>query len=91
MTKVQAEPMIGEVPLTVDFDATSTKVPEGVNIVAFRWDFGDGTPVLREGPIVTHKFTQTGDFNVKVTAITDDNETDMAEMTIFVNEIALNA
>lgn len=91
MTKVQAEPMIGEVPLTVDFDATSTKVPEGVNIVAFRWDFGDGTPVLREGPIVTHKFTQTGDFKVKVTAITDDNETDMAEMTIFVNEITLNA
>ena len=91
MTKVQAEPLIGEVPLTVDFDATSTKVPEGVNIVAFRWDFGDGTPILREGPIVTHKFTQTGDFNVKVTAITDENETDMSEITVFVNEIALNA
>jgi len=91
MTKVQAEPKIGEVPLTVDFDATSTKVPEGVDIVAFRWDFGDGTPVLREGPIVTHKFTSTGDFKVTVTAITDDNQTDTTETTVFVNEISLNA
>jgi len=91
MTKVQAEPLIGEVPLTVDFDATSTKVPEGVDIVAFRWDFKDGTPVLREGPIVTHKFTKTGDFKVTVTAITDDNQTDSTELTVFVNEISLNA
>jgi len=91
MTKVQSEPKIGEVPLTVDFDATSTKVPEGVDIVAFRWDFGDGTPILREGPIVTHKFTSTGDFKVTVTAITDDNQTDTTETTVFVNEIALNA
>ncbi len=91
MTKVSAEPSIGEVPLTVDFDATSTKVPQGINIVAFRWDFGDGTPILRDGPIVTHKFTKTGDFKVAVTAITDENETDTTETLVFVNEIALNS
>ncbi len=89
--RVQAEPNIGEVPLTVKFDATSTIIPKGVNVVAYRWNFGDETPILREGPIVTHKFNKIGDFEISVTAITDKNDTAEGGTTVFVNAIPLKA
>ena len=88
---VKAEPNIGQVPLTVTFDATSTIIPKGTNVVAYRWNFGDETPILREGPIVKHKYNSIGDFNVTVTAITDKNETAEGETTVFVNAIPLKA
>lgn len=89
--EVSANPSLGNVPLEVTFDASATKAPAGANIVQFRWNFDDGTPVLRAGSTVTHLFTRTGEFNVEVTAVTDENEIASTNILVFVNEIPLKA
>lgn len=88
---VTAEPNVGQVPLTVKFDATATKEPADSNIVSFRWDFGDGTPIKKGLPIMTHRYDRTGDFKVTVTAITDTNEIASSEVLVFVNPVPLQA
>jgi PKD repeat protein len=89
--QISANPVNGIVPLSVTFDATATRVPENESIVAFRWDFGDGTPLLTEGPIVTHKFNTIGTFTVKGTAITATNKNSTAEITIIVTSTPLKS
>jgi PKD repeat protein len=77
--------------LSVTFDATATRVPENESIVTFRWNFGDGTPLLTEGPIVTHKFNSVGTFTVTGTAITATNKTSTANITIIVTSTPLKS
>lgn len=89
--RVTANPTNGIVPLTVNFDATSTKLPEGENIIAFRWNFGDGTPLLTEGPIVTHRFNSVDTFKVEVTAITANNKTSTASTNVTVKSTPLKS
>jgi PKD repeat protein len=89
--RLSANPVNGIVPLTVSFDATATKLPEGEQVSAFRWDFGDGTPLLTDGPIVNHKFTSVGTFKVKVTGITATNKTADAEINVIVTATPLKA
>jgi len=88
---VNANPKLGNVPLEVTFDATATIAPAGSNLVQFRWNFNDGTPVLRAGPIVNHLFTRTGEFEVEVTAVTDENVVATTKTLIFVNDIPLKS
>jgi hypothetical protein len=39
----------------------------GASFSTFRWDFGDGSPVLSSGgPVVEHRFTRPGRFTVRV-------------------------
>lgn len=89
--RVSANPVNGIVPLVVNFDASATIVPAGENVVTFQWDFGDGTPILREGPIVSHRYTQIGVFTAKVNAITSQNKTAETSTTVFVNSTPLKA
>lgn len=89
--KVTANPINGQVPLDVTFDASATRVPEGKDVVTFRWDFGDGTPIKREGSRITHRYNKIGIFTAKVEAITSDNELSEATITIHVNSIPLQS
>ena len=89
--QISANPVNGIVPLSVTFDATATRVPENESIVTFRWNFGDGTPLLTEGPIVTHKFNSVGTFTVTGTAITATNKTSTANITIIVTSTPLKS
>lgn len=88
---VTATPTVGQVPLTVEFDATATRESSDANIVSFRWDFGDGTPIRRGLPVMTHRYDKVGDFTVTVTAITDTNEVASTQVLVFVNPIPLQA
>lgn len=88
---VTATPNVGQVPLTVEFDATATKEASDSNIVSFRWDFGDGTPIRKGLPVMTHRYDRVGDFTVTVTAITDTNEVASTEILVFVNPVPLQA
>lgn len=56
------------VGMSVTFDGSASFDPDGV-IVNFAWDFGDGT--FASGPVVTHAYSQTGQFTVTLT-VTDD-------------------
>jgi PKD repeat protein len=89
--KVTATPTNGQVPLDVTFDASATRVPEDKDVVTFRWNFGDGTPLKREGSRVTHRYNKIGIFTAKVEAITSDNDISEATITIHVNSIPLQS
>ena len=49
---------------TTAFTATIASGTE----VTYAWDFGDGSPVLTNGPIISHTYGLVGDYTVVVTA-----------------------
>ena len=81
-----AEPTSGSAPLTVSFYDNSTSYD---GIVAWEWDFGDGTNSTERNP--THTYTEAGTYTVKLTVIETDGDTDMCikENCITVEEIAV--
>lgn len=85
-----ADPIQGQAPLSVIFDASGSTYPNG-EITAYRWDFGDGTPTKIGPPEMTHQFTQIGMYTAKVTVIGSDNTTSIAEKIITVRETPLSA
>lgn len=67
-----ANPSSGDVPLLVEFDATSSFDPDG-EIVSYEWDFdGDGRYDDGEGEVVEYTFTQEGNYEVSL-RVTDNN------------------
>ena len=90
--RMNANPLSGEVPLTVTFDATSSRVPTGEQVIAYRWDFGDGTPLLTTSdPIVTHRYDSIGTFDTKLTAVSSTNRTSEVSTSIIVTATPLRA
>ncbi len=57
-----AEPRIGSVPLAVQFADSSTD-----NVIAWYWDFGDGTTSSDQNP--QHLYTEIGNYTVTLIAI----------------------
>ncbi len=53
---------------TVSFDASASSDPDGT-IVSYAWEFGDGS--TGSGQFVTHAFTSSGSYSVKLT-VTDN-------------------
>lgn len=58
-----SNPVSGDVPLTVTFDASGSVSTSGA-IVSYAWNFGDGSTAT--GVTATHTFTQAGTKNVSV-------------------------
>jgi hypothetical protein len=63
-----AGPYNGISKRSIQFDGTSSYDPDGV-IVAYRWDFGDGTTSTLAQP--THQYTANGSYTVTLT-VTDN-------------------
>ncbi|MFA5772651.1 MAG: PKD domain-containing protein [Thermoplasmata archaeon] len=63
----------GKVGETITFDASKSTDPYG-KIVAYIWDFGDGTKETVDNPIVTHVYQEPWQYKVTLTLI-DDNGT----------------
>jgi len=87
---LEAEPVQGEVPLEVSFDASGSTYPEG-EIVAYEWDFGDGTSPRIDNSSLTYRYNKVGTYTARVTAIASDNSRAFKEVTVTVREIALSA
>ncbi|MBT3865399.1 PKD domain-containing protein [Candidatus Peregrinibacteria bacterium] len=88
--KLTAEPINGEVPLTVKFDSTGSSHP-GAEISSYKWDFGDGTsPTLGSGKI-SHKYIEIGEYTAIVTAIGSDNTKATEEVYITVRAVQVSA
>lgn len=79
---IKADPISGEVPLVVNFDASSSTYPGG-EIVSFEWDFGDSTPVRIGDAKISHRYTAIGTFTARVTAIASDGK--KAKKTLDIN------
>ncbi len=60
-----ASPASGPRPLPVRFDATAST--DNTGIVAYSWDFGDGSPTI-DGAVVDHTFSSPGNYTVTLTA-----------------------
>lgn len=70
-TWTPAHPLPGEL---VTFDGSASYDPDGGNIVAWAWDFGDGSPI-EYGMVVTHTYDdyRLEPYHVKLT-VTDDDD-----------------
>lgn len=74
-------PPIGQRPLTVIFDASNSYDPDGA-IVSYDWEFGDYT--VGSGMIVSHEYTELGDYTATLTVIDNDNRPDTASIGVCV-------
>jgi parallel beta-helix repeat protein len=65
---LSVSPTSGSAPLVVAADASGSTDPEG-NITSYRFDFGDGTPVVgpQPGATATHTYTSPGTYTVTMT------------------------
>lgn len=78
-------PVSGDAPLAVTFDGSSSYDPDG-NIVAYNWGLGDGT--TGTGALVTHTYTRSGHFAVRLTVTDNDGKT--GSTTKYVDVIKVN-
>ncbi|MEM1325670.1 MAG: PKD domain-containing protein [Bacteroidota bacterium] len=68
-----------DVPATFDFDALDSDDVVG-NIVAYDWDFGDGTTA--SGLVVSHNYTVAGLYTVELTVTDSDGATATDQVAI---------
>ena len=87
---IKADPIAGVAPLTVSFDASGSSYPSGT-IVAYEWDFGDGTAPKTDIAKIAHQYSAIGMFTAKVTAISSDNKRAPAQISINVRSVPLKA
>jgi PKD repeat protein len=80
-------PYNGFVGEPITFDGSGSVDPDG-SIVAYDWDFGDGTEAADAGPAPMHTYSTTGQFTVTLTVTDDAGETDAASTTADVTERA---
>lgn len=73
----------GAAPLQVTFDASGTTDPDGDEL-SFSWDFdGDGTADA-EGAVVSHTFTETGEYAPRLTVTDEHGAEAIANLSVVV-------
>jgi len=87
---VVADPISGEVPLTVSFDASNSSYPGGT-IVAYEWSFGDGTSPVLGNAQISHQYVSTGTFAASVKVVSADGTTDTQNVNINILPVSLTA
>ena len=78
---------------TINFDARSSTTPNPTIIDEFRWNFGDGERKTTKQGVISHVFSEAGNFEVTVEVFNDNGDSDSASILVFVNaipEIILN-
>ncbi|MEM2779752.1 MAG: PKD domain-containing protein [Candidatus Bathyarchaeia archaeon] len=68
---------------TVTFDA-SASTPDGGEIVSYIWDFGDGNITVTDNPVITHIYSQAGDYIVTLNVTDSEGRWDAETKTITV-------
>jgi PKD repeat protein len=66
-----ADPLSGDAPLTVDFDATTSSDPDG-SVNEYQWDFGDTNTAVTASPTTSHEYTADGTYLVQLTVVDND-------------------
>ena len=76
-------PYNGTVGIPLDFDGSHSSDPDG-DIVAYEWNFGDGS--TGTGVTSTHTYTSAGTYNVTLTVTDDKGATDSISRTATIIE-----
>lgn len=79
------DPLVHEL---VTFDA-SASTPDGGEIVAYTWDFGDGNITTTNNPIITHAYSTYGTFTVTLNVTDSEGKWDTASKQITVEKAPL--
>ncbi|MBU1018802.1 MAG: PKD domain-containing protein [Patescibacteria group bacterium] len=87
---LSASPVAGEVPMTVEFDASGSSYPDG-EIVAYEWDFGDGVTDYLGGAEIEYEYDDIGTFTATVTVVASDGAEDSSSLNITVRPVELTA
>lgn len=82
---ITATPQSGPAPLDVQFFATASD-PDG-SVVAYSWNFGDGSP-LASGVSVTHHYASPGSYQVTLTVTDNFGGTGTAQFVVVVTGAA---
>ncbi len=80
-----ATPTSGEAPLSVKFDGSASKSPDGT-IAKYDWDFGDGAKGT--GATASHDYAKPGTYTVTLTVTDNFNATAKTTVTVTVKEAA---
>ena len=75
-------PESGDIPLVVSADASASSDGDGT-IARFEWDFGDG--VAATGAQVTHEYTTSGAFVLRLTVTDNDGASASTTRTVMTN------
>lgn len=76
-------PTSGIAPLKVDFDASSSRDPDG-RIISYKWSFGDGS--TGAGKTISHTYTKGGTITIWLTVTDNDGFTHATSHQITVIE-----
>ena len=82
IASASANPTIGYVALTVNFDGSASSDSDG-SIVSYEWDFGDGTN--GNGATPSHQYTTAGNYTAQLSVTDDEGATDITTVNISVN------
>jgi glucose/arabinose dehydrogenase/PKD repeat protein len=63
-----ASPLSGAVPLAVTFDASTSSDPDTGDVLAYFWDFGDGTQLQTTAASFQHSYTTAGTYTATLRA-----------------------
>jgi hypothetical protein len=75
VAKFTIRPSSPEPGVPITFDASSSRDADGDTIIAYRWNFGDGTPAVPTGrTTVVHTFSRAGTYAVSL-AVLDCRDT----------------
>lgn len=84
IARITATPDVGEPPLLVSFDASTSSDEDGGDL-SYAWDFGDGTTAI--GVAADHEFTAEGQYVVTLTVTDEGGRTGTATKTIRVESV----
>lgn len=91
IVKVSATPTSGVLPLDVVFDSSGSFVTDKDKIVAYRYDFGDGTAPVSGSAQQTHRYVKEGSFIARVTVVTNSGQEKTVDTYISVLAVPLQA
>lgn len=75
----------GQAPVNMQFDASGSSVEDGSGIASYEWDFGDQQ--AGGGPAPTHRYAQSGTYQVTVTVTAVDGAVDTASTQVIVTNV----
>jgi parallel beta-helix repeat protein len=86
IARLVVTPASGTAPLDVMADSSTSSDPDG-DIASYRFDFGDGSPVVgpQSGASATHTYTSAGTYSITVTVTDSGGRTSEATEQVTVN------